>query len=1090
MDTTPSFAVDAQHTRVCVEKLRLSPSSQGRFSYSTFTAKKSKIHSLCLTLFSLIAALLVNVPSAYAEKELEPVHLQLRWHHQYQFAGYYAAVEKGFYAEEGLDVILHAGDPDHQPISEVLSEQAQYAVGNSEILFERLKGQPLVALAAIFQHSPSVLITLKSSNINTVHDLIGKNVMLANQNEDADFLTMFLNEGIALSQLNITPSSYRLDDLITGKTDAFNSYSTNEPFLLKQLGIPFNIIHPINYRVDFYSDILFTTEKERDHHPKRVEAMLRASLKGWRYALDNTDEIIDLLHSKYQVSKSKDHLRFEAEAMRKLIFPELIQMGNMNPERWQHMVDTFIRSGLVSNDDNMEGFIYDPEPYHIPKWLFLVLTAALFLVLISTSIIFYLHRFNQRLAEAKNTILQSEERFKALCGATYGGIVIHHKGQILECNTALSEITGYSYAELLQMKKWALIAPNDTETVIAMINTDHSETYEVTGLRKDGTTYPVSITAKTVAYKGLEARVVELIDITERKKTEDKLKLAASVFTHAREGIIITDTAGLIIDVNETFSDITGYTRDEVLGENPRILKSNHHDEAFYQSIWQSLFERKHWSGEIWNRHKDGSIFAQLMTISSVTDDSGNIQSYVALFSDITSIKKQQQQLEHIAHYDVLTDLPNRMLLAQRLKKAMVESEINHTSVAIVYLDLDGFKAVNDTYGHDIGDELLVIVSKRMNETLRTGDTLARIGGDEFVVVLVGIERIREFELVVERLLSAAKSPIAIGQKTMQVSASIGVTFYPQDESNADQLMRHADQAMYIAKQSGKNRYHVFDIHENQSIKSQHQTIERITLGLKRQEFLLHYQPKVNMETGDVVGVEALIRWQHPDFGLMYPDTFLPIIDSHAVSLVMADWIIEMALHQMEVWLYEGVNLPISVNVDAFQLQQKDFVQKLSTALDRHPNVRPSSLQLEILETSALSDITEVLSIMKDCKAMGISFALDDFGTGFSSLTYLKRLPAEVLKIDQTFVRDMLHDADDRAIVMGVISLASAFNRQVTAEGVESVEHGTQLLKMGCVLAQGHGISPPLPADLIKPWLINWKPDSAWSNAKKSTISS
>ncbi|WP_295892051.1 EAL domain-containing protein [uncultured Vibrio sp.] len=1032
---------------------------------------------------------LVNlIPKAHADHPLDPVDLQLRWHHQFQFAGYYAAVEKGFYAEEGLEVTLHAGDPNHQPVSEVLSGQAQYAVGNSEVLFERLKGKPLIALAAIFQHSPSVLITLKSSNINTVHDLIGKNVMLANQNEDADFLTMLLNEGIALSQLNITPSSYRLDDLISGKTDAFNSYTTNEPFLLEQRGIPYNIIHPINYRVDFYSDILFTTENELDRNPERAAAMLRASIKGWRFALEHPDEIIDLLVNKYQVTKSAEHLRFEASAMRKLIFPDLIQMGHMNPERWQHMVDTFLRSGLIASDEHMEGFIYDPETYHIPKWLFLVLSAALLLVMISSSIIFYLHRFNLRLAEANNRVINSEERFKALCAATYGGIIIHHKGRILECNTALSEITGYSYSELVEMKKWALIATDDVETVIAMINTDHCETYEVTGLRKDKTTYPVSITGKKINYKGVEARVVELIDITERKKTEDKLKLAASVFTHAREGIIITDTAGVIIDVNDTFTDITGYSRNEVLGKNPRILKSDYHDDDFYQSIWQSLFEHKHWSGEIWNKHKDGTVFAQLMTISSVTDDSENIQSYVALFSDITSIKKQQQQLEHIAHYDVLTDLPNRMLLAQRLKKAMVESELNHTSVAIVYLDLDGFKAVNDTYGHDIGDELLVIVSKRMNETLRSGDTLARIGGDEFVVVLVGIERIKEFELIVERLLDAAKSPIAIGQKTMQVSASIGVTFYPQDESNADQLMRHADQAMYIAKQSGKNRYHVFDIHENQSIKTQHQTIEHIALGLKRQEFLLHYQPKVNMETGEVVGVEALIRWQHPDFGLMYPDTFLPIIDSHAVSLVMAEWIIERALYQMKVWRYEGIDLSVSVNIDAFQLQQKDFVQKLSAALERYPSVNPSSLQLEILETSALSDITEVLSIMKACKAMGITFALDDFGTGFSSLTYLKRLPAEVLKIDQTFVRDMLHDADDRAIVMGVISLASAFNRQVTAEGVESVEHGTQLLKMGCVFAQGHGISPPLPSELLKPWLANWKPDEAWSNAKESPV--
>ncbi|MGF1695627.1 EAL domain-containing protein [Vibrio lamellibrachiae] len=1034
--------------------------------------------------FTAFFCSLIYTANAFADHppKLDTVNLQLRWHHQFQFAGYYAAVEKGFYAEEGLDVQLRSGDPDHQPVSEVLSGRAQYAEGNSEVLYQRLQGQPLVALAAIFQHSPSILITLGDSDISSVHDLIGKKVMLANKNEDADFLTMLLNENVSLSQVEIIPSSYQLEDLISGKADAFNAYSTNEPYFLDKRGITYNIIDPINYRVDFYSDILFTTEYELHKNPQRLEAMLRATLKGWRYAMNNSEEIIDLLINKYDVKKSREHLRFEANAMRKLIIPDLIQMGNMNPDRWQHMVNTFIKSGLIENDKHFDGFIYDPEPYHIPKWLFLVLSAAFLLVIVTSSIIFYLHRFNIRLAETKDTLIHSEERFKALCAATYGGIIIHHKGRILECNNGLSDITGFSYSELVGMNGFDLISPEYLDKVMANVESNYSETYEVIGIRKDGSKYPISITGKEITYRGVDARVVELIDITERKKTEDQLKQAASVFTHAREGIMITDSSGSIINVNDTFTDITGYSRSDVLGQNPRILKSDRHDESFYQAMWTSLTKHQHWSGEIWNRRKNGEHFPELMTISAVRDDNETIQSYVALFSDITAIKQQQQQLEHIAHYDVLTHLPNRMLLAERLKKAMHRAEVDETSLAVAYLDLDGFKAINDNYGHDVGDELLVIVSKRMNETLRSGDTLARIGGDEFVVVLVGIDDIDEFKLIVHRMLDAAKSPIAIGKQTMQVSASIGVTFYPQDQSNADQLMRHADQAMYIAKQSGKNRYHLFDVHESDSIKTQHQTIERISLALKQSEFILHYQPKVNMETGAVIGAEALIRWQHPEDGLLFPDSFLPIIDSHPVSLKMADLVIDMALTQMEQWLISDINLPVSINIDAFQLQQPDFVEKLTLSLQKHPNVSPSSLQLEILETSALSDITEVLSIMKSCMDIGISFALDDFGTGFSSLTYLKRLPAEVLKIDQSFVRDMLDDADDRAIVMGVISLATAFNRQVTAEGVETIEHGTQLLSMGCVLAQGHGISPPMPAEQIKYWLTHWTPDAAWIN--------
>ncbi|MCK6264387.1 EAL domain-containing protein [Vibrio sp. ZSDE26] len=1036
------------------------------------------IVSLIFTTFPIFS------PVSFAEHppKLDTVELQLRWHHQFQFAGYYAAVEQGFYAEEGLNVILHSGDPDHQPVSQVLSGEAQYAEGNSEVLYHRLQGEPLVALAAIFQHSPSILLTLADSNISSVHDLIGKKVMLANQNQDADFLTMLLNEKVSLSQVDIIPSSYQLDDLISGKTDAFNSYSTNEPFYLDKQGITYNIIDPINYRVDFYSDILFTTEDELRKNPRRVQAMLRATLKGWRYAMNHTEEVIDLLINEYQVPKSREHLRFEASAMRKLIIPDLIPVGNMNPERWQHMADTFVRSGLVENDRHLDGFVYDPSPYHIPKWMFLALASAFLVVTISSAVIVHLHRLNLRLAETKNTLLHSEERFKALSAATYGGLIIHQRGRILECNNGLSEITGFDYSELIGMNGLDLIATEDLDTVLAKIDADESETYEVHGIRKDGSKYPISMTGKEIIYKGAKARVVELIDISERKRTEEQLKLAASVFTHAKEGIIIVDSKGIVVDVNETFSAITGYSHSEIIGRDARSLKSDYHDDAFYYSMRLSLTKSRHWSGEIWNRRKNGEVYAELMTISVVADANGITQNYVALFSDITSIKQQQKQLEHIAHYDVLTNLPNRILLAQRLKSAMKQSDNDGTSLAVAYLDLDGFKAVNDTHGHDIGDELLVVVSKRMNETLRDGDTLARIGGDEFVIVLIGIENIEEFEQIVNRLLLAAKSPIAINKKTLQVSASIGVTFYPQDQSNADQLMRHADQAMYSAKQLGKNRYHLFDIYENQSIKYQYQTIERITQALEKGEFTLHYQPKVNMETGAVIGAEALIRWQHPQRGLLFPDAFLPIIDNHPISLKMADWVIDNVLTQMEKWRFEDIILPVSVNIDAFQLQQKDFVSKISDALKRHPKVCPKSLQLEILETSALSDITEVLSIMKACMDLGISFALDDFGTGFSSLTYLKQLPAKVLKIDQTFVRDMLDDADDRAIVMGVISLATAFNRQVTAEGVETIEHGTQLLKMGCVLAQGHGISPPLPADEISGWIEHWAPDEAWVN--------
>ena len=1040
--------------------------------------------NVTLTFFLRLSFLFIlSISSVYAKPTTNKnnINIQLRWSHQFQFAGYYAALEKGYYKEEGLNVKLIDGDPTHQPVEEVLSGRAQYAEGNSEVLYQRLKGKPLVALAAIFQHSPSVLIALQSSGINSVHSLVGKKVMLATKQEDSDFLTMIINEGISLDQVNIIRSSYQLEDLINGNVDAFNSYSTNEPFILDKLGLKYNIINPTSYSIDFYSDILFTSENEISNNPKRVAAVLRATLKGWRYAMDNQEEIIDLLITKYKVTKTREHLRFEANEMRKLILPDLIQIGHMNQDRLNHMANSFITAKLIPNKKYFNGFIYDPSKRYLPDWIILTLFFALLLIIITSFIIYHLHKLNRRIIHSQATLLESEERFRAITEATYGGIIIHKDGIILECNNALSDITGYSYNELVGDNALKLISPEYVDLTIINMRTKQHESYEIIGLHKNGYPLSLSVKGKDITFKGQPARVVEFIDISERKKMDEQLKLAASVFTHAREGIMITNTLGEIIEINDTFTHITGYDRDYVIGKSPSLLKSGLHEDHFYSEIWQSLKNNHQWSGELWNLRKNGELFASLLTISAVSDHNGNIKTYVALFSDITEMKQHQQQLEHIAHYDVLTNLPNRILLAKRLKHAMKATKKNNLSLAVVYLDLDGFKIINDTYGHDVGDELLIELSRLMTACLREGDTLARIGGDEFIAVLTNIEVMDDCEQVIKRLLKTAMTPIIVeSNKTAQVSTSIGVTLYPYDYVEADQLMRHADQAMYRAKQTGKNRYHLFDVHQDKSIQSQHESIANINRGIENTEFLIHYQPKVNMISGVVIGVEALIRWQHPTRGLIYPKDFLHVINNRPISIKLGEWIIETVLDQIETWHVQGSKIPVSINIDAFQLEQPGFVEKLSAALNKRPLIKPGLLQLEILETSALGDISKVLPIMKACIDIGVTFALDDFGTGFSSLTYLRRLSAELLKIDQSFVRDMLDDPDDRAIVMGVISLASAFNHKVIAEGVESIDHGTQLIAMGCELAQGFGIAKPMLPEKIPAWIKQWKPDPSW----------
>ena len=559
-----------------------------------------------------------------------------------------------------------------------------------------------------------------------------------------------------------------------------------------------------------------------------------------------------------------------------------------------------------------------------------------------------------------------------------------------------------------------------------------------------------------------------------------KLKRAASVFSHAHEGIMITDATATITEVNDTFTQMTGYTSEEVLGKNPRMLQSGRHSSEFYAEMWVALLTQDHWSGEIWNRRKNGDVYPEMLTISAVKNAEGFVQHYVSLCTDITTMKEYQGQLEHIAHYDVLTELPNRVLLADRLSHAMTLCQRRGQSLGVAFMDLDGFKEVNDIYGHNVGDELLITVSQRMKAALREGDTLARIGGDEFIAVMVDLNNIEESTPILKRLLQAASDPVTIGNDVMQVSASIGVTLYPQDGSDADQLMRHADQAMYGAKQAGKNRYRLFDTALANASKVQLESISDIHSALCNGEFMLFYQPKVNMRTGAVIGVEALIRWQHSVHGLVPPSEFLSVIEGQVISIKLGEWVISSSLSQISQWQSIGVNLPISVNISGYQLQQDNFAIRIAALLVAHPDVNPNCLELEILETSALHDISKVSATMNACHKLGVRFALDDFGTGYSSLTHLRRLPVQLIKIDQSFVSDMLEDTDDCAIVEGVIGLAKAFRREVIAEGVETIAHGLALLQLGCELAQGYGIARPMAGVDIPQWVSHWKADYSW----------
>ena len=696
------------------------------------------------------------------------------------------------------------------------------------------------------------------------------------------------------------------------------------------------------------------------------------------------------------------------------------------------------------------------------------------------------HRDITERKKAENALRESEANLRIMLENELIGVVTVKDRIIQWANPAHEKLLGYEKGELNGVPARRIFLNEDAylafgERAYPVINAGKVFHCESEFLRKDGGLITVDVSSVILNQETGES-LWNCVDLTERKRAEESLQITASVFDSSQEAIVITDANNTIMDVNAAFTQITGYSREEVLGKNPKILNSGRQEKAFFNKMWQSLNQERSWRGEIWNRRKSGETYAEMLSISAICDQENKVKRYVAVFSDISHIKEHENELKRVAYHDSLTGIPNRALLADRMKQAIAQTVREQNMMAVCYIDLDGFKPINDIMGHEAGDQVLIEVANRIEKTIRGGDTVARLGGDEFAVLLLGLDRGGECVSTLERLLTAIEQPILIKNKSNTVTASIGVSIYPLDEEDPDTLFRHADQAMYVAKQSGKNRFHIYDPAIDLYARHQHENLERIRQALIKNELVLHYQPKVNMRTGEIIGAEALIRWQHPEKGLLPPAEFLPLIESHALAIEVGEWVIGSALNQIELWHAAGLDITVSVNVGAHQLQQPEFVHRLTELLAKHPEIKHDCLELEVLETSALDDLSRASKIINACREIGVMFALDDFGTGYSSLTYLKALPASVLKIDQSFVRDMLDDPDDLAILEGVLGLATAFRRKVIAEGVETIEHGTLLLQLGCDLAQGYGIARPMPAQEWIRWSSTWRPDPAWIN--------
>lgn len=669
----------------------------------------------------------------------------------------------------------------------------------------------------------------------------------------------------------------------------------------------------------------------------------------------------------------------------------------------------------------------------------------------------------------------NEERFRSMIENSNDIIgVITADGQLRFLSPSVTAILGFTPDELID-KSFAELLHADEQRIALKILADLQKNdqarYEFRMRHKSGGYRDIEIKGRNLMHDAvIKGIVLNGRDITERKQVENRLRLTAKVFENTQEGICITNSLGEIVEVNDAFSRISGYSHAELLGKNPRILQSGHQNAAFYKSMWQSIGSTGHWAGEVWNRNKDGEMYAEWLTISAIFNEEKQITNYVGISSDITLLKQHEKQLERIAHFDALTGIPNRTLLSDRMKQAIAQTAREQNMMAVCYLDLDGFKPINDTLGHEVGDRVLIEIAQRIQHTIRGGDTVARLGGDEFVILLLGLERGEECSQTLERLLSVIAAPIDDIAKKLELSASIGVSIYPLDDEDADTLLRHADQAMYVAKQSGKNRFHIYDPALDQRARNQQELLKSIQSGLYKQQFELYYQPKIDLHTRQLVGVEALIRWNHPEQGLLPPAKFLPPVENTDLDIAIGEWVISSALQQLEQWRKNGLEVEISINISAHHLESEHFVEKLKSQLAQHPELPSGNLQIEVLETLALDDISQVTRIIDACKKIGIHFALDDFGTGYSSLSYLSSLPIDVLKIDQSFMRNLSGSKGDHAIVRGIIALSKAFNLKTVAEGLETTVQFRTLLEMGCDIGQGYGIAHPMPAAELLAW--------------------
>jgi diguanylate cyclase (GGDEF)-like protein/PAS domain S-box-containing protein len=877
---------------------------------------------------------------------LENVTLQLKYMHQFQFAGYYAALDKGYYRDAGLDVSIVEGRNGSEPETNVLSGRAQYGIGSSSIILTHSAGKPLVVLGVIFQHSPYALLVPLHGATRDIRHIEGKRVMISAQ---ADELIAYFNkEAISLKKLQLLPHSFDPEDLVQGRVDAFSGYITNETDYLDRAGFRYQTYSPRSAGIDFYGDNLFTSEQEIKDHPARVEAFRQASMRGWQYAFNNPEEIVDLIRAKYSQRNSREHLLYEARQMKPLVQPVLVEIGYMNPRRWQHIADTYTELGMLPQDYQFKGLLYDPHPpFNKLGWY--VTLASLLLTILGISSI----HFTSRARERKRT--SDEIAFKNI---------------------------------LLSTQQEASI-----------------------------------------------------------------------------DGLLAVDDDGCIISVNQRFVDLWGVKQDIMASQSnaeliAEIVEKLVEPERFIQRIHELNQQRQLISSEE-IAFKDGRVFERYSAPMVAAD--GQYFGRLWSFRDITERKEADELIWKQANLDFLTELPNRYMLHDRLHRELKKAERSGQQVALLFLDLDHFKEINDTLGHDVGDLLIQDTAERLRKCVRETDTIARLGGDEFTVVLSELNELHAIQRVADQILSSLSQPFQFGDEVVYISSSIGITIYPEDGTTVDTLLKNADQAMYAAKAKGRNCLQYFTPAMQENATTRLHMTNDLRKALAKGQFSLFYQPIIELKTGEIFKAEALLRWQHPERGFVSPLEFISIAEETGMIIDIGNWVFQQAALQLSHWRSTyNADFQMSINVSPVQFCAGSSLDAWFDHL-RNLKLSGSALIVEITEGLLMEAghlVTDKLLAFRDS---GIHVALDDFGTGYSSLSYLKRFNIDYLKIDQSFVRNLHPFSDDLILCEAIIVMAHKLGIKVIAEGVETEQQRQLLVGAGCDFAQGYLFAKAVP---------------------------